>query len=265
MLSSKGIIAYLGNVCAQVGGLSTVNGADEDAAGNEGRAEAAGLCNDEGEGRHHEVAGDEVEGDGSRLGSDALEVVEGHRDAHAEHEHGEGHGEVVRGHEAVDGGLLECQAGAKDVPEREEVDEHGARLLQLAGGLLCGSCVHNGGRGGRQAAGLPAWQLRLGGSAVKAGLEPEAACRGGCVRGGSRLSPAEAGRRSCCPHRDSGTRAGLHHQARSCATNGRGHPARNTVGSRGACYTSCQACLHVVSCLRGKIETLGREEEPYKW
>lgn len=66
----------------------------------------------------------------AHLAEHALEVPDGHGDAHAEHEQRQGERKVVRGHEAESRRLHQRRARAEDGPQREELRE---RLRHLRG------------------------------------------------------------------------------------------------------------------------------------
>ena len=110
----------LGNVRAQVGGLTSVDGADEDQTGEEGWVDVEALAEAKGEEGHHDVAEKELHDDGDGLGGDVDEVLGSEGDAHGKHESGKGGGEVL-GREPVEGsGVLKGNAGAEDGPDGEE-------------------------------------------------------------------------------------------------------------------------------------------------
>mmetsp|Transcript_21551 Transcript_21551/g.59905 ORF Transcript_21551/g.59905 Transcript_21551/m.59905 type:complete len:264 (-) Transcript_21551:444-1235(-) len=109
----------LGNVSAQVGCLSTVDGANQNASGYQCRRQSKQLCHAKPEDWHHNVAGQEVYNNRSRFVCNSFEIVHCHCDAHAEHQHGQSCCEVVRAHEAESSRLLECQHRSRHIPQRE--------------------------------------------------------------------------------------------------------------------------------------------------
>jgi len=110
----------LGNVRAQVGGLTSVDGADEDQTSEEGGVNVEALAKAEGEEGHHYVAEKELHDDGDGLGGDVDEILGSEGDAHGKHESGKGGGEVL-GREPIEGGgVLKGNSRAEDGPKGEE-------------------------------------------------------------------------------------------------------------------------------------------------
>ena len=119
----------LGNVRAQVAGLTPVDASDEHHARNERSAQTKGLAESEGQGGHHGVAEGELHDDGYGLLGALDKVIRSQGDPHAQHECGKAGREVLSGEPRKGLRAAQGHAGKEHGPEGKEIGGHVCRLF----------------------------------------------------------------------------------------------------------------------------------------
>jgi len=111
----------LGNVRAQVAGLSAIDAANQYHAGNERSLQPKGLAEAVRQCRHHGVAEGKLHENGDGFLRDLHEIVRRQRNAHAEHEGGQSGGKVLGGEPGKGLGRFERNGGEENRPDGEQI------------------------------------------------------------------------------------------------------------------------------------------------